>query len=161
MRVELINNQADSVLHTLAERMADAETRRLSPLKKAKRAYECLRHGSPNTAQAALDAFKTLIDLRNEIIHYKPIAGSDRTVLAANAYVQFFASLGLVPSAAQGYGGDLTWDRVVLVPVVARWAYNTALRTIQVIAGALPSSLARTEVTRVWCESLPTLFAGV
>ena len=160
-RVEQVNNHPEPVLNALATRMAHAEAHRLSPLKKLERAYAILQGAPSTTTQPAFAAFNMLVALRNELIHYKPISGSDRSLLAAHPYAQYFARLGLVPSAAHGYGGHLTWDRVVLVPAVARWAYNTALRTVQLITTALPTSLASSELSRVWQSSLPALFAGV
>ena len=110
---------------------------------------QCSKTITPWGAKPLQD-LEQLIWIRNQLSHPQPIHGASAESLLANKRVKFFLGRRLVSKAA--LAGHRTWDRVLLNAAVARWAANTALRTINSVLAELPPSSGQIELRRSWIE---------
>lgn len=86
--------------------------------------------------------------LRDWAVHPKPIVGSSEQEVADTREVQFFVQRRLIDESH--IGNHPTWNSVVLVEPVARWACATVRAVIDECLEALPGSEAKNRVCQSW-----------
>lgn len=140
-------------MKSLGQILADAERGRAQLSLKYQLAYFVLSGQSIDRGSALYQAFSRLVALRNDLVHPKPIYGDDSTRLAAHPHVRYFLDRGTI--GPDDLRGHLTWDRAVLRPKVAAWAYGTAMRSIGALIDLMPDCRESAELRRCWPDNLP------
>ncbi|TKB56994.1 MAG: hypothetical protein E8D49_15325 [Nitrospira sp.] len=155
---DMANVDPDGRLRALGQMLGEAEKGRAQLSLKYELAYSILTGNAVKRGSASYQALSRLIALRNDLVHPKPIVGNDRAKLAKHPHVRYFLDRSII--GPEDMSGHLTWDRVVLTPAVAVWAYDTAVRSIAALIEIMPQCPATSEFRRCWPENVPKPSSG-
>jgi hypothetical protein len=142
-------------LIALAQVLFEAEKSRVQLTAKCELAHLVLTEKPIDRGSSQYQKLKQLVKLRNDLTHVKPIRGGNEVPLESNSHVRYFLANGLVAKVDSGFGGHLTWDRVVLIPAVARWAYNTTVTTMSWLSDLMPPCSATQSLREFWLDRFP------
>ena len=140
-------------LKALGQILREAEEGRAQLRLKYELAYYLLSGHAIDRGSSLHQALSRLVALRNDLVHPRPIVGDDPKRLTAHHHVRFFLDRKII--GREDLRGHVTWDRPVLKPAVARWAYATALESVVAIIDLMPRCLASAELRRCWPDNLP------
>jgi hypothetical protein len=132
------------VAATVARALRMAEDGHASILLKINIAYLAMSGALPDTGSQPYQDIELLIRLRNLLVHARPESvefGEPGVSADFPKIVRSFASRGVIRMPPNG--SAIAWQQYVLVPSVAAWAHNTAVRAIRWLAAAAPEEWLR------------------
>jgi hypothetical protein len=128
----------------LAIALEAIEEGRGSLLTKITIAHLALTGSMPDKGSQPLQDIALLMKLRNLLVHARPEVvelGEVGTTKEQPRIVRACVSRGLIPMPP--VGSPVAWQQFVLVPAVARWAFNTGVRGMGWIVGLVPEGPLR------------------
>jgi hypothetical protein len=133
------------VAHTLSRALRVAEEERASTLLKINVAHLAMTGEFPDKGAQPYQDIELLFRLRNLLVHARPESvefGEPGKEAEHPKIVRSFVSRGVIP--APNAGAVIAWQEYVIVPGVAAWAYNTAVRAVIWITGGAKEPRLRT-----------------
>lgn len=128
------------VLSTLGSALAELEESRASLRLKFQITSLLLTGDTVEKGSNPFQDLSLLISIRDALVHPRPAAWdmSDPSKSSNANLIRACSSRRLIPSSAEK--DPKPWTQHVLIPIVACWSYNTALRTIAYITSHTPAS---------------------
>lgn len=130
-----LGSPSPPIASALARALATAEAERASVLLKIGIAHVVMSGSFPDRGSQPYQDIELLFRLRNLLVHSKPEMvefGEPGKTPDCPKIVRSLASRGVIKTPAAG--ASVGWQQYVVVPAVAAWAYNTAVRSMKWIA---------------------------
>lgn len=136
----LLKLKKSDPVEMVARLLGEGEKEHASPLFKIQIAYAAMTGKPADTGSQPFQDLKLLFQLRNLLVHAKPdpldMIGGDNPP-ALPQMVRKFVSRALI-TQPKGKSRS-SWQHYVIVPDVAKWAYNSVVRAQKWLSKAAPS----------------------